>query len=106
MDNQNMESTTYDVSKITNYDRRMEAGKRDALFFHLIGLIATVVATVIMYAYGCVEPKDMKFSFGMPLWWMAGVLIYLLMYVIGNLYLIFSPTYALAARENDKGGDK
>lgn len=101
MENQNLESTTYDVSEISNYDRRMEAGKRDAIFFHTIGMVATVVATVIMYVYGCAEPSEMKFLFGMPLWWMAGVLIYLAMYVVGNLYVIFSPTYSLAAREGE-----
>ncbi|MDY4031732.1 MAG: hypothetical protein SOY64_01515 [Pyramidobacter sp.] len=106
MDSQNLESTAYDVSKITNYDRRLEAGKRDAIFFHGIGFIATVIATVIMFIYGSGDPKDMPFLFGMPMWWSAGVLIYLVMYVIGNLYLICSPTYSLAARENDKGGSK
>lgn len=32
MDNKSLDSTTYDVKALTNYDRRFEAGKRDAIF--------------------------------------------------------------------------
>lgn len=102
MDKQNLDSRTYDVTKITNYDRRMEQGRKDAVFFHGIGLLATLLATICMFVFGCADPADMPYFLGMPLWFSGSALIYLVMFVIGMVHLKRSETFSLAARESEK----
>lgn len=45
-----LESTSYDVDQAGRPDERMEAGKKDAVFFHVLGVVCTVAATIWMYA--------------------------------------------------------
>ena len=61
MDNKNLESTTYDVKAITNYDRRFEAGKKDAIFYHVLGGAASVIAVVLAFVFGTCDPSEMIF---------------------------------------------
>lgn len=102
MEKQNLDSTKYDVTKIKNYDRRMERGKKDAIFFHGLGFAATVLATVCMFAFGSCDPADMVYFLGLPLWFSGGAAIYLAMFVIGMVHLKRSETFSLAARESEK----
>ena len=104
MDNKNLESTTYDVKAITNYDRRFEAGKKDAIFFHVLGGVASVV---LAFVFGTCDPSEMIYFLGMPLWWTGGVIVYLAMFAIGMIHLKKSRTYSMLPREpkeevNDK----
>ena len=106
MGKQNLDSTDYDVNQVTNYDRRMEAGKKDALFFHGIGLIASVLATVCMYVFGSGDPAKMVYFLGLPVWYTGGVLVYLVMFVIGLIYISKWELFSLKAREETKGGER
>lgn len=107
MDNKNLDSTTYDVKAITNYDRRFEAGKKDAIFFHVLGGAASVIAVVLAFVFGTCDPSEMIYFLGMPLWWTGGVIVYLAMFAIGMIHLKKSRTYSMLPREpkeevNDK----
>ena len=102
MGKQNLDATNYDVSKITNYDRRLEAGKRDFAFFHGLGFVATVLATICMYTFGTCDPADMVYFLGMPLWFSGAVTIYLAMFAIGMIYLSKWELFSLKAREEKK----
>lgn len=95
----NLESTDYEVSSIKNLDRRMEEGKRDAVFFHVLGIVATVLATVWMYAFGTCDPAEMKYLLGMPMWISGAILIYLAMFVIGIIRIAKWEEFPLTARE-------
>ena len=68
LSNVDLESTDYDPAQVGNLDRRLEAGKKDAVFFHVIGVVATVIATIWMYAFGTGDPAEMKYFLGMPRW--------------------------------------
>jgi uncharacterized membrane protein YhdT len=102
MKNLNLESTDYDVKEITNYDRRFEAGKKDAIFFHGLGLIATILATICMYTFGTGDPANMRYFLGMPLWFSGAVVIYLVMFIIGITYLTKWEMFSLKAKELEK----
>ena len=43
---QSLESTDYDVNTAGAVDKRLEAGKKDAIFLHAIGWIFTIIATI------------------------------------------------------------
>ena len=49
LSNVDLESTDYDPAQVGNLDRRLEVGKKDAVFFHVLGVVATVIATIWMY---------------------------------------------------------
>lgn len=104
MQEKNLNSTDYDVEKITNYDRRFEAGRKDAVFFHVLGVVAVIIATVFMYALGSRDPQEMTYLFGLPLWFTGGVIIYLAMFVIGMIYLGKWESFTFDAREVKKNG--
>ena len=97
-----LRSTDYDSDKITNYDRRFEQGKKDCAFFHILGVVSVVVATIFMYAFGCTDPSEMKYLFGMPLWFTGVVIIYLVMFVIGIVYMSKWEEFPFTAREEKK----
>lgn len=63
-----VESTDYDVDRVGNLDERLEAGKKDAVFFHALGIACTVIATIWMYAFDTGDPAEMKYLLGMPMW--------------------------------------
>lgn len=96
--NLDLETTEYDVADAGKLDYRMEAGKKDAIFFHGIGIIATVLATVWMYTFGTCDPAEMKYLLGMPMWVSGAILIYLVMFVIGMVYLWKWEEFPLTAR--------
>ncbi len=100
---QNLERTDYDIESIGNYDRRFEAGCKDAVFFHVLGIAAVVIATIWMYCLGTCEPSEMQYLFGMPLWFSGAVIIYLIMFVIGMIYLNRWEEFPFTAREDKKG---
>lgn len=106
MEKQNLDSIDYDVNQIRNYDHRMEAGKKNAVFFHALGIIATVLATICMFAFGSGDPVDMIYFLGMPLWISGTILIYVAMLVIGMVYLFRWKDFSLNARENAKEVEK
>lgn len=97
-----LESTDYDISRAGKPDRRMEAGKKDALLFHILGVVSTVLATVWMYTFGTVDPAEMKYFLGMPLWISGAILIYLAMFAIGMVYIYKWEEFPLTAREKEK----
>lgn len=104
-----LESTTYDVADAGKLDERMEAGKKDAVFFHVLGTICTVLATVWMYAFGTGDPTQMKYFLGMPMWISGAIIIYLVMFVIGMIYLFRWEEFPLTARfksGNQEGGNQ
>lgn len=113
LSNVDLESTDYDPTQVGNLDRRMEAGKKDAAFFHIIGVVATVVATIWMYAFGTCDPAEMKYFLGMPMWVSGAIVIYLVMFAAGMIWLIRWEEFPLTARfrknrkdEKNEGGDK
>ena len=75
LSNVDLESTDYDPAQVGNLDRRLEAGKKDAVFFHVIGVVATVIATSWMYAFGTGDPAEMKYFLGMPMWISGAIVI-------------------------------
>jgi len=97
-----LESTDYDVDRITNYDFRFEENKKDCIFFHGIGGVAAVIATIVMYALGSSDPTQQKYFLGYPTWVSVPTLIYLGMYVIGNVYVARWKLWPLTAKY--KGG--
>lgn len=68
LSNVDLESTDYDPAQVGNLDRRLEVGKKDAVFFHVLGVVATVIATIWMYAFGTGDPAEMRYFLGMPMW--------------------------------------
>ena len=62
--NVDLESTDYDPAQVGNLDRRLEVGKKDAVFFHVLGVVATVIATIWMYAFGTGDPAEMRYFLG------------------------------------------
>lgn len=103
-----LESTEYDVSQVGHLDYRLEAGKKDAVFFHALGIICTVVATIWMYAFGTGDPAQMRYFLGMPIWISGAIVIYLIMFVVGMVYLFKWEEFPLTARfhKNAKTGGK
>lgn len=107
-----LESTEYDVDQVGNLDPRLEAGKRDAAFFHVLGIVCTVIATIWMYTFGTGDPAEMKYLLGMPMWISGAILIYLAMFVVGMIYLGKWEEFPLTARfkkdasDKNKGGNK
>lgn len=103
-----LEQTHYDVSQVGNLDYRMEAGKKDAIFFHTLGIFCTVLATIWMYAFGTGDPTQMKYFLGMPMWISGGIVIYLLMFAAGMIYLKKWEEFPLSARfhKNEGGSSK
>lgn len=100
-----LESTDYDVAKIGNLDFRLEAGKKDAVFFHVLGFGCTILATIWMYTFGTGDPSEMKYFFGMPMWISGAILIYLVMFAAGMVYLSKWEEFPLTAREKNNGGN-
>lgn len=105
-ENKNLESTDYDIDKIANYDRRFEAGRKDAVFFHVLGVAAVIIASIWMYVFGSCDPSEMTFFLGMPLWFTGAVIIYLVMFVIGMVYIHKWEEFPFTAREEKKKGGK
>ena len=112
LSNVDLESTDYDPAQVGNLDRRLEVGKKDAVFFHVLGVVATVIATIWMYAFGTGDPAEMKYLLGMPMWVSGAILIYLAMFVAGMIYLAKWEEFPLTARfkknrsDKNKGGNK
>lgn len=99
MDEKNiLESTDYDVNKVGNTDKRMDAGKKDALFLHILGWVFTIAATAWMYIFGTGDPAQMKYFLGMPMWISGAIVIYLVMFVIGIVYVVKWEEFPLTAR--------
>ena len=84
--NVDLESTDYDPAQVGNLDRRLEVGKKDAVFFHVLGVVATVIATIWMYAFGTGDPAEMRYFLGMP------------MCVVGMIWLVKWEEFPLTAR--------
>lgn len=95
-----LESQDYDVSRVGNLDYRMEAGRKDAIFFHTLGIVCTVLATIWMYAFGTGDPAQMRYFLGMPMWISGAIVIYLVMFVVGMVYLFKWEEFPLSARYN------
>lgn len=93
-----LESTEYDVTQVGQLDYRMEAGRKDAVFFHTLGIVCTVLATIWMYAFGTGDPAQMQYFLGMPLWISGAIVIYLVMFVVGMVYLYKWEEFPLTAR--------
>lgn len=72
---------------------------RTTIFFHALGTVATVLATVWMYAFGTCDPAEMKYLLGMPMWISGAILIYLVMFVIGIIRIAKWEEFPLTARE-------
>lgn len=102
----NLESTDYNVAEAGKSDERMEAGKKDALFLHIIGWVFTIVATAWMYIFGTGDPTQMKYFLGMPMWISGAIVIYLIMFVIGMVYIAKWDEFPLTARNKKKEADK
>jgi hypothetical protein len=102
-----LDSKDYDVSNAGKLDFRMETGKKDAIFFHVLGVAATVVATIWMYAFGTCAPSEMGYFLGMPMWISGAIVIYLVMFAVGMVYLFKWEEFPLTARYIKKcGGEK
>lgn len=102
-----LESTDYDVKTAGKSDERMETGKKDALFLHILGCVFTVAATAWMYIFGTGDPTQMKYFLGMPMWISGAIVIYLVMFVIGMVYIIKWEEFPLTARiQKGKGENK
>ena len=101
-----LESTDYDVNNVGKTDVRMDAGKKDALFLHVLGWVFTIAATIWMYAFGTGDPSQMKYFLGMPMWISGAIVIYLVMFVIGIAYIAKWEEFPLTARIQERKGDK
>ena len=87
-----------DPAQVGNLDRRLEVGKKDAVFFHVLGVVATVIATIWMYAFGTGDPAEMRYFLGMPMWVSGAIVIYLAMFVVGMIWLVKWEEFPLTAR--------
>ena len=96
--NVDLESTDYDPAQVGNLDRRLEVGKKDAVFFHVLGVVATVIATIWMYAFGTGDRAEMRYFLGMPMWVSGAIVIYLAMFVVGMIWLVKWEEFPLTAR--------
>lgn len=103
-----LESTDYDVNSAGKMDIRMEAGKKDMVFLHVLGWVFTIAATVWMYIFGVAEPAQMKYFLGMPMWISGAIVIYLIMFIIGIVYIAKWDEFPLVARirKENRGEDK
>ena len=72
--------------------------KKDAVFFHVLGVVATVIATIWMYAFGTGDPAEMRYFLGMPMWVSGAIVIYLAMFVVGMIWLVKWEEFPLTAR--------
>lgn len=106
MEKMSLESTNYDVESAGKLDERMEKGKKDAVFFHVLGWIFTIVATVWMYVFGCSDPAQMTYFLGMPIWISGAIVIYLIMFVVGMIYVAKRKEFPLTARITKDGGEE
>ena len=82
LSNVDLESTDYDPAQVGNLDRRLEVGKKDAVFFHVLGGVAT----------------EMRYFLGMPMWVSGAIVIYLAMFVVGMIWLVKWEEFPLTAR--------
>ena len=105
MEKMPLESTDYDVSQVGKFDGRMEKGRKDAIFFHILGWVFTIAATIWMYVFGCSDPAEMKYFLGMPLWISGAIVIYLIMFVIGMVYVSKWEEFPLTAKIHKDGGN-
>lgn len=101
-----LERTDYDVGSVGGLDYRMEAGKKDAVFFHVLGVVCTVIATIWMYAFGTGDPAQMKYFLGMPVWISGAIVIYLVMFAVGMVYLFKWEEFPLTARYHKNKREK
>ena len=103
-----LESTDYDVKQVSGLDYRLEAGRKDAIFFHTLGIVCTVLATIWMYTFGTGDPTQMKYFLGMPIWISGAIVIYAVMFVVGMVYLYKWEEFPLTARfhKNKQNGGK
>ena len=108
MNENDLDRKDYDVDAISNYDARLEEGKKDTIFLHVLGLVATIAATIWMYSLGTGDPTQMTYLLGLPLWVSGATLIYLAMFVIGMTYIYRWKTISFEARDNAgaKKGEK
>jgi predicted membrane channel-forming protein YqfA (hemolysin III family) len=91
----------YCVKDITNYDRRFEDNQRDYILFHGVGVILTIVVTVLMFMTGSGQGDASKvsFIFGYPAWWVFAFFIYLAMLVWGLVRISKWEKFSLEAKE-------
>lgn len=101
----NLECTDYNVNEINNYDFRFEASRKDAVFIHALGIICTGLATVWMFVFGMGNPEDMTYFLGMPVWITGAIAIYLVMLVIGLVYVCKWKEFTFEKREDRNGGN-
>ena len=101
-----LESTDYDPAQVGELDERLEAGKKDAVFFHVLGIACTVVATIWMYVFGTGDPAEMTYFLGMPMWISGAIVIYLAMFVVGMIYMSRWEEFPLVARFRGADGKK
>ena len=86
--------------------------RRTPCSFNVIGVVATVIATIWMYAFGTGDPAEMKYFLGMPMWISGAIVIYLVMFAAGMIWLVKWEEFPLTARfkknkESEKeGGNK
>lgn len=97
----NLESKDYDINQISNYDYRFEAGKNDAVRMHMLGFICTVIATIWMYTFGTGDPAEMSYFLGFPMWISGAIVIYLIMFAVGMIYISRWKEFSLAARDKE-----
>ena len=64
----------------------------------LLGVVATVIATIWMYAFGTGDPAEMRYFLGMPMWVSGAIVIYLAMFVVGMIWLVKWEEFPLTAR--------
>lgn len=92
-----LESTDYDIAEAGELDFRLEAGRRDAIFFHVFGISCTVIATIWMFVFGSCEPSEMLYFLGMPVWISGALLIYLVMFIVSMIRLARWKEFPLTA---------
>lgn len=102
----NLDSTDYEIDEIKNVDRRFETGCKDCKFFHILGVVTCIIANIFMYVFGCCDPAEMKYFLGLPLWFSGGIIIYLVMFVIGMVYMYKWEDFPFTAREKEGGSEE
>lgn len=98
LSNVDLESTDYDPAQVGNLDRRLEVGKKDAVFFHVLGVVATVIATIWMYAFGTGDPRRDEVLSGQAHVGVWRNRVYLAMFVVGMIWLVKWEEFPLTAR--------
>lgn len=101
----NLECTDYNVNEIDNYDFRFEESRKDAVFIHALGIICTLLATAWMFMFGTGNPTDMTYFLGMPVWITGAIIIYLVMLIIGLVYVCHWKEFTFEKREKRNGGN-